>query len=147
MSYDKTFGKHTINFLGGISDQKTIWDGMGGSGIPPNGVIQDLSQVTQLQLNSNNPAGTNTGNGQNITTLSSQFARLTYTYNDRYILTGTVRRDGSSKFPTQSQYGTFPSGAIAWKAKEESFLKDVSWLDDLKIRGSYGETGNQGSIS
>ena len=147
LSYDKTFGKHTISFVGGVSAQKTIWDGMGGSGIPPNNVIQDLSQVSELELNANNPVGSNSGNGQNIVTLASEFARLTYTYNDRYILTGTIRRDGSSKFAAGNQYGTFPSGAIAWKAKQESFLKDVSWLTDLKLRGSYGETGNQGDIN
>ncbi|HEY2581363.1 MAG TPA: TonB-dependent receptor [Mucilaginibacter sp.] len=147
LSYDKTFGKHTIDFVGGFSAQKTFWNGMGGSGIPPNGVIQDLSQVSQLQLNANSPPGSNTGNGQNITSLSSVFGRLGYNYANRYFITGTVRRDGSSKFPTQNQYGTFPSGAIAWKAKEESFLKDVNWLSNLKIRASYGETGNQGPIN
>ncbi|HEY4327384.1 MAG TPA: TonB-dependent receptor [Mucilaginibacter sp.] len=147
LSYDKTFGKHTINFVGGASAQKTIWNGMGGSGIPPNGIIQDLSQVSQLQLNANNPVGSNTGNGQNIITLSSLFGRLSYNYANKYFITGTIRRDGSSKFPTENQYGTFPSGAIAWKAKEESFLKDVSWLNSLKIRASYGETGNQGPIN
>jgi len=147
ISYDKTFGKHKINFVGGVSAQKTIWDGMGGQGVPPNGTIRDLAQVGTLQLDVNNPVGSDTGNGQNIITLASEFSRLTYTYDDRYILTGTIRRDGSSKFPTQNQYGTFPSGAIAWKAKEESFLKNVTWLTDLKVRGSYGETGNQGDIN
>ncbi len=147
ISYDRTFGKHGISFVGGFSGQKTIWNGMGGSGIPPNDVIQDLSQVTQLQLNANAPPGTNTGNGQNIVSLASLFARLTYTFDDRYILTGTVRRDGSSKFAADNQYATFPSGAFAWKAKQESFLKDVNWLTDLKVRASYGETGNQGDIS
>jgi TonB-linked SusC/RagA family outer membrane protein len=149
LSYDKTFGKHTINFVGGFSGQKTIWTGMGGYGIPPNNTIQDLSQVTtgSLNLNTNNPPGSDSGNGQNVTTLASEFARLTYTYNDRYILTGIVRRDGSSKFDAQNQYGTFPSGAFTWKAKEESFLKDVSWLHDLRLRATYGETGNQGAIN
>ncbi len=146
VAYDKTFGAHTVNFVGGISAQKNIWTGMGGSGIPPNGIIRDLSQVTNLQLDRNDPPGTNTGNGQNIYTLASQFARLTYKFADRYIITSTIRRDGSSKFDTGHQYGVFPSGAIAWKAKEESFLQDVNWLSDLKLRGSYGEVGNQGSI-
>ena len=147
LSYDRTFGKHTINFVGGFSGQKTIWDGMEGSGIPPdNTIIHDLSQVTTLELQANNPAGSNTGNGQNITTLASEFARLTYTYDDRYIITGTVRRDGSSKFDAQNQYGTFPSGAFTWKAKQESFLKDINWLSDLKLRATYGETGNQSPI-
>jgi TonB-linked SusC/RagA family outer membrane protein len=146
LAYDKTFGKHTIDFVGGFSGQKTIWNGMGGSGIPPNGVVQDLSQVSQLQLNANNPVGSNTGNGQNIVTLSSLFGRLGYNYANKYFITGTIRRDGSSKFNSENQYGTFPSGAVAWKAKEESFLKNVDWLDNLKIRASYGETGNQGPI-
>ncbi|MEP7141992.1 MAG: TonB-dependent receptor [Ferruginibacter sp.] len=140
ISYDKTFGLHTINFVGGISAQKNKNTLMGGGGIPPNGVIRDLAQVTNLQFD-------RFGNGQNIITLASQFARLTYQFNDKYILTGTVRRDGSSKFDSSSQYGVFPSGAIAWKMKSESFLQDVDWLSDLKIRGSYGEVGNQGSIS
>ena len=146
ISYDKTFGKHTIGLLGGASEQKTIWSGMGGSGIPPNSTIQDLTQVSNLQLNNNNPTNPDSGNGTSITTLQSYFARATYQFNDRYILTGTVRRDGSSKFPVKNQYGTFPSAAVAWKAKEESFLKNVNWLSNLKFRGSYGQVGNQGAI-
>ncbi len=139
ITYDKTFGKHAINLLGGISAQKNTSNFMGGSGIPPNSVIRDLAQVTNLLLDPN-------GNGQVITSLASEFARLTYKFADRYIVTGTVRRDGSSKFDTGHQYGVFPSGAIAWKIKEESFLRNANWLTDLKIRGSYGEVGNQGTI-
>jgi TonB-linked SusC/RagA family outer membrane protein len=139
ISYDKTFGKHTINFVGGVSEQKNTNSFMGGSGIPPNSVIRDLGQVTNLKLDPN-------GNGQNIYSLASQFARLGYNFENRYYITGTVRRDGSSKFDVGHQYGTFPSGSVAWKAKEESFLKNVDWLSDLKFRGSYGEVGNQGSI-
>jgi TonB-dependent starch-binding outer membrane protein SusC len=146
LSYDKTFGKHTINFLAGASEQKTFWTGMGGQGIPPNGIIRDLAQVSNLKLDTNNPPGSNSGNGENIYALQSYFGRLTYKYDDKYILTGTVRRDGSSKFDPSNYYGTFPSGAVAWKAKDEAFLKNVSWLSDLKLRGSYGEVGNQGPI-
>lgn len=139
VSYDKTFGKHAINLLGGVSAQKKTTTLMGGGGIPPNGVIRDLAQVTNLQFDQ-------FGNGEYIETLASEFARLTYQFNDRYIITGTLRRDGSSKFDTGHQYGVFPSGAIAWKAKNEAFLKDVNWLHDLKVRGSYGEVGNQAAI-
>jgi len=147
ISYNKTFGKHGINFVGGVSEQKNTWNGMGGSGIPPNSIIRDLSQVTNLQLDANNPVGSNTGNGQNIYSFESQFARLTYKFDDKYFINGTVRRDGSSKFDEGHQYGVFPSGSVAWRAKQEDFLKDTPWLDDLKIRGSYGEVGNQGSIN
>lgn len=142
ISYDKTFGSHTINFVGGISAQKNTWTGMGGGGIPPNNVTRDLSLVSNLTLDQNVP-GTNTGNGQNIYTLASQFARLTYQFADKYTLTATIRRDGSSKFDTGHKYGAFPSAAVGWRIKNESFLKNAGWLYDLKLRGSYGEVGNE----
>jgi TonB-linked SusC/RagA family outer membrane protein len=137
ISYDKTFGKHAISFVGGVSEQENTYRQIGGSGNNlPNNAIRDLSQVSNLVAYG----------GQQVTTFASQFARLNYKYDERYIITGTVRRDGSSKFDKGHEYGVFPSGAIAWKAKEESFLKSVDWLSDLKIRGGYGEVGNQGSI-
>ncbi|SFQ23785.1 SusC/RagA family TonB-linked outer membrane protein [Parafilimonas terrae] len=145
ISYDKTFGSHTINFVGGISAQKNTWTGMGGGGIPPNSVTRDLSLVSNLVLDANIP-GTNTGNGQNIYTLASEFARITYQFADKYMLTATIRRDGSSKFDTGHKYGTFPSAAIGWRVKNESFLKDARWISDLKIRASYGEVGNESPI-
>ena len=141
ISYDKTFGKHTINFVGGFSEQESTYNDMGGSGVPPNNTIEDLSQDTNAQFDANQ------GNGQVVNSLESQFARLTYKFEDKYIITGTIRRDGSSKFAEGHQYGVFPSGAVAWKAKEESFFKNIEWLSDLKFRGSYGEVGNQGSIA
>jgi TonB-linked SusC/RagA family outer membrane protein len=139
ISYDKTFGLHQINFVGGMSAQKNTNTLTGASGIPPNAVIRDLGQLSNLQFDLY-------GNGQNIWTLESQFARLTYQFNNKYIITGTIRRDGSSKFDTANKYGVFPSGAVAWKIKNEAFLEDVNWLTDLKLRGSYGEVGNQNSI-
>jgi TonB-dependent starch-binding outer membrane protein SusC len=145
ISYDRTFGANAIHFVGGVSAQETTNDFMGGSGIPPNSIIRDLSQVTNLKLDTYNSSG-GPGNGQTIATLESQFARLSYGFEDKYLITGTIRRDGSSKFPVNNQYGTFPSGAIAWRVKQESFMENVDWLSDLKFRGSYGEVGNQGSI-
>ncbi len=145
IAYDKTFGQHTINFVGGISAQKNTWTGMGGGGIPPNSVTRDLSLVSNLTLDQNTP-GTNTGNGQNIYSLASTFARLTYQFADRYMLTATVRRDGSSKFAEGHKYGTFPSFAVGWRIKNESFLRTATWLHDLKLRGSYGEVGNEAPI-
>ena len=62
------------------------------------------------------------------------------------MITATVRRDGSSKFDTGNKYGTFPSFAVGWRIKNESFLKDADWLYDLKFRGSYGEVGNESPI-
>jgi TonB-linked SusC/RagA family outer membrane protein len=145
IAYDKSFGLHTINFVGGFSAQKNTWTGTGGGGIPPNSVTRDLSLVTNLTLDQNIP-GTNTGNGQNTYTLASEFARLTYLFSDKYMLTATVRRDGSSKFDTGHKYGVFPSVAIGWRIKNESFLRDANWIYDLKFRGSWGEVGNEAPI-
>jgi len=80
-------------------------------------------------------------------TLISYLGRLTYTFKNKYILTGSVRTDGSSKFNPNNKWGTFPSGALAWKIKNESFLKNVSAVSDLKIRVGYGVTGQQDGIN
>ncbi|MCB0475871.1 MAG: SusC/RagA family TonB-linked outer membrane protein, partial [Flavobacteriaceae bacterium] len=74
--------------------------------------------------------------------LLSFFGRLNYNYKDRYLLTATYRADGSSKFLGKNRWGYFPSAAIAWKVSEEDFLKDVAWLNTLKVRLSYGQAGN-----
>ncbi|MDR7208750.1 TonB-dependent receptor [Flavobacterium piscis] len=74
--------------------------------------------------------------------LLSFFGRVNYDYKNRYLLTGTFRADGSSKFLKQNRWGYFPAVAAGWKMSEESFLKNVSWLDLLKVRASYGEAGN-----
>lgn len=137
VSYEKTIGKHSISFVGGISAQENTFRQVGGSGnnLPSNG-IRDLGQVQNLVAFGN----------QATYSLASQFARLSYKFADKYLITGTVRRDGSSKFDDGHKYGVFPSGAVAWKVKEESFLKDANWLTDLKVRGSWGQVGNQGNI-
>lgn len=74
--------------------------------------------------------------------LFSFFGRANYDYKNRYLLTATFRADGSSKFLEQNRWGYFPAAAAAWKMSEENFLKDISWLDLLKLRASYGEAGN-----
>lgn len=75
--------------------------------------------------------------------LVSAFGRFNYTLLDRYLLTFTVRRDGSSRFGPENEWGTFPSVALAWRASEEPFLSDAGILTDLKLRASWGQTGNQ----
>lgn len=76
-------------------------------------------------------------------TLISAFGRLNYTLMNKYLLTATVRRDGSSRFHPDNRWGTFPSFALAWKIKEESFLKNVNTISELKLRLGYGQTGQQ----
>jgi outer membrane receptor protein involved in Fe transport len=78
--------------------------------------------------------------------LESYLSRVNLTYLDRYLLTVAVRRDGSSRFAQDKKYGTFPSASLAWRVTEESFLQKSTWLSNLKLRVSYGLTGNQEGI-
>lgn len=83
--------------------------------------------------------------GSNIAAASrwqSYFGRLNYSFKDKYLFTGTVRADGSSRFAPSKRWGYFPAGAFAWRISEESFLQNTNWLDDLKLRVSYGAVGN-----
>jgi iron complex outermembrane receptor protein len=79
-------------------------------------------------------------------TLESWYGRAIYTFQDKYILMGSIRTDGSSRFGPKYRWGVFPGGAFTWRVSQESFLRDVSWLSDLKLRLSYGVTGNQDGI-
>jgi TonB-linked SusC/RagA family outer membrane protein len=76
--------------------------------------------------------------------LTSYFGRLNYSFLDKYLLTGTFRADGSSRFSPTNRWGYFPAGAIAWRVSQEDFLKEVKWINNLKLRLSYGEVGNDG---
>ncbi|TDW99961.1 SusC/RagA family TonB-linked outer membrane protein [Dinghuibacter silviterrae] len=79
-------------------------------------------------------------------TLISYIGRVIYTYDQKYILTASIRDDGSSRFSPQNRWGTFPAVSAAWRVSQENFMRSVHWLTDLKLRGSYGVTGNQDGI-
>ena len=75
--------------------------------------------------------------------LVSFFGKFNYTYDDKYLASLTVRRDGSSRFGKNNRFATFPSVSLGWRMSQEEFMKDIEWLDDLKVRASWGQTGNQ----
>jgi TonB-linked SusC/RagA family outer membrane protein len=83
------------------------------------------------------------GSGRYSDGLFSVFARLDYSFHDRYLLGAVIRRDGSSKFSSNFRYGWFPAVSGGWRISQENFMKDISWISDLKIRGGYGVMGNQ----
>jgi TonB-linked SusC/RagA family outer membrane protein len=83
------------------------------------------------------------GESGSRSSLASIFARLDYGFRDKYLLSATIRRDGSSNFGAANRYGVFPSVSAAWRVSGESFMESVDWVSDLKLRLSYGETGNQ----
>ncbi len=146
LKYSNTFGQHNIQLL------------LGTEAITYKGRQLAATRGSYFITNSNNltvdpnlwtlgfgPASTqtNTDNGGVYqSALYSQFARLDYSYGDRYLLSGTVRRDGASVFAPGHQYGYFPSVTAGWRLSKESFFPVVSWLNDLKIRGGYGVLGN-----
>ncbi|WP_080905386.1 TonB-dependent receptor [Parabacteroides sp. Marseille-P3160] len=133
-NYTKTFGLHSVEALAGVSIQENTARNMYSDG---EGVISDgLRNIASMQT-------LNSSGYQQTWSLASYFGRATYKFADKYIITGTVRRDGSSRFAKGNQWGTFPSISAAWRIKEEGFLENVDLLSNLKLRVSYGEAGNQ----
>jgi TonB-linked SusC/RagA family outer membrane protein len=136
LTYDRYFGKdHHLTVLAGTDAQTNSYHFAGGN------VSGFASDVTQ-QLNNGTLNPVLNGDGSEWALLS-YVGRANYAYKDRYLLTGTIRRDGSSRFGDNNKYGTFPSGSIAWRISQEPFFKKITFFDDLKLRAGYGTTGNQ----
>ena len=95
-----------------------------------------------ISMATNSTASASGGPG-NPSAIVSFFGRVNYAYDNRYMLTATVRRDGSSRFGPNNRFGTFPSVSVGWNVANESFLRDVRWLDALKFRASWGQNGNE----
>lgn len=140
LSYNKTFGKiHSLDVLVGQSyeTRKTSFFSATATGYPNDNVLTSLSSaVTPLLVRGDDPS-------MPQSYLLSFYARANYSLMDKYLFTFTGRTDGSSKFGPKNKFGYFPSGAVAWRISKENFLKNVLWIDDIKLRGSYGLTGTQ----
>ncbi|MEM6697513.1 MAG: SusC/RagA family TonB-linked outer membrane protein, partial [Bacteroidota bacterium] len=116
-----------------------------GRGMNSSGINPEVEDIDFIQLNTINDRQAFGGHGNGIT-FNSYFGRMKYDFNDKYILTALVRRDGSSRFGAESRYGVFPAFSAAWRLSSENFLKDVSFLDDLKLRAGYGIMGNSNNV-
>lgn len=133
-------------YMKDVASLKSKFDVMGGYSWQHNKKISDqglwfVSKEDNSNLDEMNP-GVNYYDFKEYY-LISFFGRFNYTFNDKYLLTATVRRDGSSRFSSDNRWSIFPSVAFAWKMKEETFLKDISVLSDLKLRLGWGKTGQQ----
>ena len=138
LSYNKTIKEnHTIGAVIGFTYQNFLYRSLGGSG---NGYLSNVTETYDLGLASN-PGIPSSGYTKSV--LMSYLGRVNYSFKNKYLLTASLRADGSSKYSAGSKWGYFPSGAFAWKVKEEGFLKDVELISDLKFRSSYGYTGSQ----
>lgn len=137
LTYDKVFGdKHNVSIMLGEETQKSRWEYLMGSRA---GYISN--SATDLTLGGSQGVSNNGNSGES--SLMSFFGRLFYSFDDRYLFTATLRRDGSSKFADGNRWGWFPSAAFAWKISSEEFMHDVKAINNLKLRLGYGGVGNQ----
>lgn len=138
LSYEKSFGKmHSMNAVLGFTYQEGVWNNysMEAGGFPDD-YTQDFNMGKATNM-------LKMGSGKGKNSLLSYLARVNYTLMDKYLFTTTYRRDGSSVFTENNKYANFFSGAIAWRISEEEFIKNLDIFHNLKLRASYGQTGNQ----
>lgn len=137
LTYSKSFNKvHSVSILGGYAYEKTVG---ATRNISVKGFSTDLFSFNNLGAAST-ITGVSSNKAENI--LISFFGRLNYSYLDKYLVTFTVRQDGSSRFGADYQWGMFPSGAVAWRMDEEEFIRRLNFFSNLKLRLGYGKTGN-----
>ncbi|WP_346861658.1 TonB-dependent receptor [uncultured Draconibacterium sp.] len=137
-NYMKTFGDHSVTGMVGLSWSEYTWENVNARN---RYFFDDFYGWHNLEVGTDARPQVRSWDGKNA--LNSYFARATYSYKNKYLLTATGRYDGSSKFGENSKYGFFPSGSIAWRILEEDFMQDISALSNLKLRLSVGKTGNQ----
>ncbi|ATL48503.1 SusC/RagA family TonB-linked outer membrane protein [Chitinophaga caeni] len=138
LNYKYEKGDHSLNILGGIEaiNQKSRYLSAGRNG------YFILGNLDYYYLDAGSGNISNTSNG-GVSSLFSVFGKVDYSFMDRYLVSATLRRDGSSNFGPENKYANFPAASVAWRISKESFMQDVSWLTDLKLRAGYGITGNQ----
>lgn len=134
LTYDKTLGSHHLNLLLGQSAEKQNYyiGNMEATGWP-------YETISTLNVAS---TPTKASTERTVYTNASFFGRVSYDYKEKYLMTASLRRDGSSRFGVNTKWGTFPSFSLGWKLSEEQFMKSAGWINLLKIRGSYGTSGN-----
>ncbi len=142
LTFDKVFGNHKINAVVGYEAVKY---GMGRNiSASRAGYFSNAVDFRTLTNGANITAANS--DFYTPTSLVSMFARADYGFRDKYLISATVRRDGSSRFSADDRYGIFPSVSLAWRISDEAFMKGIGWISDLKLRGSYGTMGNQLAI-
>lgn len=143
VNYSKVIDKHNISALAGYSYLENIYEGFGAQ---RSGFVTDAFSYNNLGAGSNYRLG-DVYSYKGKSNLVSFYARANYGYDGKYLLTATVRRDGSSRFGENNKWGTFPSASAAWRISNENFMSGTKdWLNSLKLRVGYGVTGNQDGI-
>ena len=133
LSYSKDLGYHRFEALVGYSAQEETWKFLNGSGNEfPNDIVRYLNSAIRVDA----------GSSEASWSLLAYFSRVNYAFKDRYLLSASYRREGSSRFGANNKWGSFPAASVGWRISEEPFMPNFSWLTDLKLRVSYGVTGN-----
>lgn len=139
LTYSKTFNNvHSINAVAGFTAEETDYFNNTNTGRGFD--IESLGYWNMELADKNNLTIKTSGYHSAI---ASWLGRINYAYMGKYLVSASIRADGSSKFAKNNKWGYFPSAAIGWRISEEGFMKDIDWIHNLKIRGSYGETGSQ----
>lgn len=140
INWKKEFGRHSLDMMAGSSWTNSRWSQSDISGsYYADADIKTLNAANKISW-------TGTGSTASEWAILSFFGRLQYNYNDTYLFTANMRADGSSKLAPGHRWGYFPSFSVAWRVSQEKFMKNVSWIDDLKLRGGWGQTGNQSGL-
>ena len=137
--YANTFGEHHIAAIAGFSYQNFLYDGseMENKGFP-------TAASKYFQMGNGDPEKTfmKMSSYRNSNTLAAFFARTNYNYQDKYLLSASIRREGSSRFGINNKWGWFPAVSLGWRVTGEDFMQGVTWVNDLKVRAGFGVTGN-----
>ena len=140
ITWKKDLGRHGFDLMAGSSWTNSRWsqNHINGSHYA-NDDIKTLNGANKIDWKG-------TGSKASEWAILSYFGRLQYNYNDTYLFTANMRADGSSKLAPGHRWGYFPSFSAAWRVSQEKFMKNVTWIDDLKLRGGWGQTGNQSGL-
>src|SRR6056297_3799630 len=139
ISYEQDFNKHNVKLLGGISAQQVHFEDLFGAKA---NLLMTNPQNAWINVGSDEESMRAAG-GAYDEKLLSYFGRATYNFNDKYLLTGILRVDGSSKFGSNNRYAVFPSVSAGWLLSNENFMNDIEIINLLKVRASWGQNGNQ----
>lgn len=139
LTYDKTFGEHHLNVFAGLESIDSYGNFVNAT---RQGFFSNAEDLRYIDAG-NPSTSTNSGYASSSWSLFSYFGRIDYSFRDKYLLQGTVRRDASSRFQAASRYASFPAASVGWRLSKEAFLSNVSFITDLKLRAGWGQTGNQ----
>ena len=138
LNYEQNFGKHNLKALAGIESVDYKFEQVGGDRVG----YYPFTDESFWVLDRGQPVGQNNASQINVESLYSTFGRLDYSFDGKYLLNATIRRDGSSKFAKDVRFGNFPSVSAGWRISQEDFMKNVAFVNDLKLRVGYGVVGN-----